>query len=1301
MAAASESFISNIIPDDEEPTLPEPAYVNDDILATKIAAPNQLIPSDDTILQSPDRLLKQYILHEGFGDHHITIYDNWIKNTAPYSVYGRQLNLKDPNPDPTQRRIICFENLKIHQPRFTRDGKVYFLTPKMAREQGVTYGSDWHIDVVVRRGDCNGQELERRGGICIGTVPTMLKSHLCILYRKTPKQLAQLGEDPKDPGGYFIVEGVEKTVLLQEQLAVNKIFLMLMNTKGTPVARLTAATHRGTALIELVLDEENHSIIEIRLPSLHCTKQGEKCRSINVMRLYRLASRLIMHTEVSTNDIIAHIVRFIKQDPEIIDKSLLKLTRTKVDYSLGDDFSVILEKMDKVNLPPEQQTEAVINVLTNDLFPHLNTLQGPDGETENERRIRIVKAKLNLLCIMTARLLEHLAGFRALDDRDSWSNKRVEGAGRMMEQLLRNAWRKVVATTQASIDTLNTANIDLNSIVSKLRYTIITSTFRDSFITTNWGVKGTQVKSNIAQTLVRDSVVATYAHLKTIDVSISRTDRQQGLRLVQMSQWGFVDPIFTPEGENAGILKNMAITATLSLERSDVEIIRQLIGDPERNISIKVIDDIERAKAIGWIVKLIVNGKFLGWCNGIATYEFLRTGRRQGNFFPDMSVVMEGDELYVDISPSRLIRPLLIVDPETQELIYDTLPPNERTISRLVKSSALEYISAWEQEYIKLATSRDVIIKRLASIAEARASLLELERKKANIQAGHIIYNPSGEIVTLEDINTLITTARDVKEKIEASKPYTHCEIDPTTILGVASALIPWPNHNQAPRNTYQVAMGKQALGTFHPNHLNRYDGKTKILTFPNRPMVETEMYDIIGLRDKGPGENVVVAFMAYPYTEEDAFIFKKEFLDNGGFRIYKYLMYTTTFKLGANDVKEVLQHPGKYAQQPERYKYLQANGLPMIGAFLTAGDAVIGKMQHIQNTEQKNESIKLRIGEEGIVDKILVTTDNRTTTVTVKLRIMRVPQEGDKFAPRNAQKGTIGAIMSDINMPRTKSGIVPDIIVNPHCIPSRMTLSYPMELIASKHGAMRGVYINGGAFEPFKLNEYRDTLKYYDMEQFGYETMYSGLSGKELKAEIFCGPVFFQALRHHVKDKIQVREVGPVKPQTRQPPKGRGNSGGLRFGEMERDAAISYGASALTRERLMLASDGYPVAFCKKCGIFAVNDVGDGYRPCKICMLNATQEQPYEPEFGRCTIPYAYKLLIHYLGTMGINLRPEFMTSDEYLREILRGKNIDYDKCFDDIAQQLEEADEANEDDQADDEINFEGFEDNMEAVF
>ena len=1249
-------------------------------------------------------LLKQWLSYKGFGDHHIDSYDNWITKGSHNNVYSRALTL--PNGD-----IIYFENLRIFEPLYSRDGKALPMTPKLAREQGVTYGNDWHVDVVQRRGGILGEVVGTVRSVCIGTIPTMLKSIKCILRNKTPRELALLGEESEDIGGYFIVGGTEKNVLLQEQLAAGKIYIMNLDTKGTTVVRMTANTPRGTALIELALDKKTKSVLKIRFPSLRNADQSKKYRSINVLRVFRL---------LGMNDIKAIealITLFIK--PANVKKSMLQLTRNVVDFIVfPDDVTVIAAKLGKA---PEQINETLASIkyiIDTDLFPHVNNLPGPDNETDEEREVRIRSAKLNLLAIMVSRFLEHLAGYRPLDNRDSWSNKRVQGAGNLMEQLFRNAWRKTLGIVQNEID--KNMVKDLNSIVEKIRYSIITDTFHDSFITSNWGVRGTQMKNNIAQTLDRSGVIATYAHINTIDVAISRNDRQPSLRVVQMDQWGFVDPVSTPEGENAGLVKALSLLAETSLDRNDNEIIRLLIGTREQGM----LELVSNVPVIGRSDKLIINGKFLGWCNGPESRELLVNMRRNGEIPLDLSVILEDDWLYIDLTPSRLIRPVLIVDPD-QGLAIARLGLEKAANHTLLTSGAVEYISPWEQEYLKIAVDVKEIAKRKGQIDDARqahnAALVKLQELKTrkqfqDLQTQTTIRQDLVTDIQLKEANELVNSAQQSLDKVLLTKPYTHCEIDPTVILSVASALIPWPNHNQAPRNTYQVSMGKQALGIYHRNHKNRFDGKTKLLAIPSRPMVETEMSNIIGLDQRGPGENVFGSFMAFPYTEEDSFIKKREYLDNGGMRIMKYLVYKTVVHHSGEHI-EILKRPEALANEPaNRYKYIQMfeadnpmNGLPMYGGPLSQGDCVIGKIQYVAATNTiHNESVFLRVGDEGIVDKVSVTSDNKTTTISVKLRIMRVPQEGDKFAPRNAQKGTVGLVISEVYLPANRDGVASDITMNPHSMPSRMTMEYPMEIIAATAGAYRGTRENATAFRPFPLDTYRKTLIEYvvnkqpeakisvkertDEEkkilqslEFCYNIMTSGISGRPLEVPIYGGLVFFQALKHHVKDKIQARSTGQVKPMTRQPPKGRGNRGGLQFGEMERDAAISHGASSLLRERLMKASDAYTCVFCRTCGNFAVNDIGlptgaageekqKNYKNCRLCDDN---------NFGRSVIPYAYKLLIHLLAPFQQFLRPEFVTFSELLDSIFNQRRGIARGDVNDVGRQLAEADEGFEDEE------------------
>jgi DNA-directed RNA polymerase II subunit RPB2 len=1240
---------------DSYDTLDVPRQISNDLSENETYSGR--IGQDTLPVSASGKLLRKYLLEEGIGSAHISAFNMWINTFARNTICT-------PTCAVGKRGYISFENLIIFPPRYTREGKVLTLTPKYSREQGVTYGGDWHVDIVFRE---NGTqtEINRVRSICIGNVPTMLKSERCCLHNKSADQMRLLGEDPTDPGAYFIINGAEKVVLLQEQLAINRIFIMYMKSKGNPVARMTCNTPRGTTVVEMILDKKTSTFIKMKFNSLRdlldITDRNKKkyskdtlvkaktFRTLNVLRIYRVLLGLRDPEQIK-----AEISKFIK--PEQRHKCMLKLTSGIIDFlNRTDDIELMATKMGKRIATYDEKVTAVMAVFDNDLFPHLNNLIGPNGETIQERQLRIITAKCNLLSIMIARYLEKLAGFREADDRDSWSNKRVEGGARLMDQLLRTAWGKIRMMAEAFIK--NNGNASLVAVADKFKTNIITNSFRDSFITTKWGVKGKKTKENVARTLSRDGIIATTADINTVNVGISRTDRQTSLRLVQPSQWGLICPVMSPEGKNCGLIKNLALTAKVSLERDDTLIIRALIGENNDGpVKSQATDD----KHPDFIM---VNGKFLGGGDGGHISKFLRSLRRTNALYTDMSIIFIDRWLYVDISPSRIIRPVLIVN-ETQQLVMVEKNLQNSSIHDLVINGAIEYISAWEQEYIKVATSFKQIEERRRLFDDAANTVVDLTSLLERVKGGEQIENgdtdplnptASPTYISIADAQErLIEAHRDLVELTRKKSPYTHCELDEKSILSIVAALIPWPNHNQSPRNTYQGSMAKQALGEYHSNHINRFDGKTKLLISATRPLVENEIYGAIGLDDMPNGCNVIMAFCAYPYTEEDSFVFKRDYLERGGFRLYKYITYSTK----VYSYNEKLAKPELNARdKPERadqHKYIYGsadpddpmNGLPMIGAPLRYGDCVIGKVK-VENGVRKNASIYLKIGDEGVVDKVLVTTDNKDLTVSVKLRIMRQPQKGDKFAPRNAQKGTIGIVIPGIDIFYNSWGEIPTIITNPSAIPSRMTLSYFLEVHSSKAAALSGTRVNGGAHSPYNQQWCRDVLKRYGREEFGYEDVRSGLRGQKFSKAIFMGLVFFQALRHHVLDKEQYRSTGQMHPMTRQPIKGRGNKGGLRFGEMERDALLAYGASASLRQMLMLSSDAYPATFCTNCGSFATI-----FKKvlCVTCGNNNIDQ------FGTCIVPYVYKLLTQLLAPMGIFLRPEFVTREQYTEDVLSG---------------------------------------------
>lgn len=1281
----------------------------------------------DFAISDAGKLLRNYMYTFGPGDCHIAVYDNWIRHTAWKNIFAKELVLTD------KKHVVRFENLTLLRPH---------KTPQACRESKDTYGCEWQISCVLYQViglDVQGNRIlvpydmpgEKqlipymyRQNITIGIIPLMLKSQYCLLRGKTPAELLVMGEDPDDPGGYFIVAGAEKVVLLQEMLAINKILLMNMNGKDKLVCRMTVNTFRGTSIIELFSGKKS-KMLRMKFPAMRIkksenkeigtkkdkkeksevgTKKDKGYQSMNILHVFALLG----YTEF--DEVWSMISSFIPVDEQ--KKCKTKLTNNLLRYyALPDAMFVFRRKMQNATLTSTH----VDNVFNNDLFPHMNDALGPATETLIERRVRINTQKAYLLGVMTAKFLRYQRGYIDLDDRDSWSNKRFNGAGAMMELLLRSAWRKVTAIAQGTViaskygvinyDNTYNNKLDmiLGEIVSKVGGNILTETFRDSFIGSVWGVKGnpSQAKKNIAQTLSRASVVETHSHINTINVNVERSDPSIKIRLVHNSQVGFGDPIYTPEGENCGLVKNISLTAKISVERPDACILRIINGDPSKQWPVLITTDRDEAISKNWLHVIMVNGKFTGWGDKVLIHKILLDMRRSGALYEDVTIVDDGSMfLYVDSSPSKILRPLLIVNNDTNQLVIDDKRLRGAPINELFKNGAIEYVSPWEQEFIKIAMFPNDITKRIENISKARIALSTAEDILRRVQSGEQILLEVGgdKYYTIKDAEFAVTDAKDSLSLAEGVKPFTHCEISETSFMSFAGAIIPRANCNQAPRNTYQASMAKQALGIYHVNYKNRMgDGKIKVLCEPARPLLDTEVFSVIGLDKKGPGAEAVIAFFNSPFNEEDSFVVKDSYLKNGGLRYTKYFTYSTVVsQVPVDDYSESLGKPGIgqgiSEDNKHKYKFIDPeSGLPFIGSYLRAGDCVIGKIRKGtgENVGSIDASTYMKVGSEGIVDKITVIKSGKDIrqelNVIVKMRITRVPKEGDKFAPRFAQKGTIGIVRAEKNMPFNKHGFSPDILINTACIPSRMTISYLQEVVISKYCAYKGIHANGTAFQEFNLDTYREVLKAYGINNIrrptdkdevyrnaaGYEKLRSGLTGEIINVNIFTGLVYFQALKHHAEDKIQARSQGAVKPVTRQPPKGMSIEGGLRWGEMERDAGISHGASALTLERLKLVSDGYDVVFCRRCGTMARNDYINRKYVCDMC-----QDKP--PQFGKANIPYAYKLLMQLLAGAGINLRPEFLMPDEYRDKILKPEIDTRPITLQEVHDNNEDADEA-----------------------
>ena len=1129
-------------------------------------------------------------------DHQIDSFEDFVRNKLPLIVQSTPPITVWHEQDEKLKKYkyelrLSFENVTYLKPRLQEaTGRVKPMLPSEARVRNFTYAAQMHADVrfVARtyKGpllDTYDEESRVFEGISLGKLPVMLGSSLCLL-KDYPATLTDLGECSHDPLGYFVVHGSERTILCQEKVADNRI-MIFQNKK-------TASKYFYS--VEMKSLHESFTTppkkLEIRLsskfngfgyPMLACVPRFRE--DIPVMVYLRAIG-------VTSDRDVARLIWGDENDShvEMLGASFRDVAELGI-FTQQDAVQYLTSHL-QYGTNQEDKCAYVRQLLTTEYLPHVRFA----GETTTPEVLNARRALLT--ASMIRRLLLTYGGHIPLDDRDAYPNKRVVTTGALLTHLFRQLFQKVCNDTRnefvqevnndswkkaspegrpAPMEILNINNLykilKLSTIEGKLKQALATGNFTVQGLgTSNSTSLSNATKVGVSQVLARMSYAATLSHLRRIQTPVEKSGKLLAPRKLHGTSWGFMCPVETPEGHSVGIVKTMSLLTSVT----------------QHVPSHTVLHFLEDTPGITWIKKAVVYPGTSITINGVLTayttaphdvVKALRAAKQSFRLHPHTSIAWYTllNTIIIETDGGRVVRPVFRVGAEPPDVA------DRGDWNNWVKA-CMEYIDASETETLRIALTK----KEVTS--------------------------------------------------------HSHHEIHPSMLVGHMAGTIPLSDHNQSPRNTYQSAMGKQSMCVYATNFAKRLDKNAYVLCSISRPLVETRSMNILKMHEMPFGMNAVVAIACYGgYNQEDSIIMNRTAVNRGLFRGLYYTLYKDEEHRNVTSGREEkFMRPQKHATRKFKttsYAAIHESGIPILNSTLKENDVVIGKVVNLRHDTAgyafRDASTTHKNSEDCRVDGVWQ-DKNSDGYPFVKVRVVseRVPQIGDKFSSRHGQKGTVGMLLNEEDMPFTGAGLRPDLIMNPHAVPSRMTIAQLMENIFGKICVRKGTLGDGTPYDHMKVEDLRAHMVEMGMHPYGNEILYNGQTGEMMQAEIFMGPTFYQRLKHMVIDKQHSRARGPIVSLTRQPCEGRARDGGLRVGEMERDCMISHGASVFTKERLMDVSDPFLTGICKTCGTLAIVNPAEGIYSCGSCG-NKT-------DFVQKTIPYAMKLWVQELSAMHITAR-------------------------------------------------------------
>jgi len=1261
--------------------------------------------------------------------HHIDSYNDFF-GKGIFKIFRERNPIilqKEQDPDTQEFNLRCElylggkngDKVYFGKPIIYDDDREHYMLPNEARLRNMTYGTTIHYDVDVvfkiavpdtegggsgsTRIEVTTATLER---ILLGRFPIMVQSNHCILHGLEPKARFYMGECKNDYGGYFIIDGKEKTIISQEKFADNMLYIRENNEDNV----YTHAADIRTVSEDASKPERTLSV-RIVAPTTLLTNKQFVVNIPNVRSPVPLFIVMRALGVLSDRDIIEFCLLDLDENTELLDHFIPSIHDANKIFTQEGAIKFIATLTKSKTIPQ------VHDILMNYFLPQV-------GETNYIQ-------KAYFLGNMVYKLLRVSLKIDPPTDRDSFKFKRIELSGTLIFDLFKEYYALQQQHIRLSMDReyfkdpkkyeKNFVGLIQMNYQEFFRERIVENGFKKAF-KGNWGATEHTKRIGVIQDLNRLSYNSFLSHLRKINLPMDSSAKIVKPRMLHGSQWGMIDPVDSPDGANIGFHKHLAFGTRITNQCSAYPMMQWL----REVVKMHLLEECTRM-FLHYTTKIFVNGTWIGAVTRPEeTMRLIRLHRRNAliPIYISSRWDIKNNEIHVFTDAGRLCRPIFYIDEDTGRPSYD-------------KDEILEMIRAgkasWEQMTTGFTAKSDPTFNPSHCNYYTIDELYGHAHDTSALSAKQQVREDAARVNTIEDFrrlkatqaileyidtseteSTLISMSHKFERPVSVAegkpadsdsesesesegekksrrhrrhrrtsrarvlsadgKQYTHVEIHPSLLMGVMGNQICFPENNPVARNVFGCGQAKQAASLYHSNYQVRIDKMGVVINNGEVPIVKSRYLDLINHEEHPCGFNAIVAIMSFNgYNVEDSILFNEASIKRGMFRITYYNMYeareeSSSVRGAQRDTRFAnIQKEGAIGIKPGYdYSYLDDNGLIRENTEMDDKKVVIGLGSvSIQNEggQMRDMSTMPKKGQLGFVDKAFMTEGETGFRIgKVRIREERFPSIGDKFCSRCGQKGTVGLIIPEKDMPFTKDGIRPDIIINPHAIPTRMTIGQLIESLMGKACVLHGGFGNCTAYtnNGTKHESFGSVLTEYGYHSSGTEVLYNGMTGEQVKSDIYIGPTYYMRLKQMVKDKINYRSQGPRTQLTRQTVQGRANDGGLRIGEMERDGILGHGAAHFLNESLMVRGDEYYMAVCNKSGMIAI------YNPNQNLFMSPMVDGPIQysgnladaaaggagagasvvhmTKFGRSfsvvRIPYCLKLLMQELLVMNVQMR-------------------------------------------------------------